>query len=161
MGRLLSFASRRPLIFVILLILSSLIIVSLAASLVVVLFGVDQTDPILGLVGNLTAILYLLIVLSRFGWLKAAGIASGGHWKGWTAALLLLAYYLLELSYSFFGDFSFYKIVDREGIRVDVSNEATVASSSAFEKNLTFIRVEERTDGELTLTQAIRSATGY
>lgn len=61
----------------------------------------------------------------------------------------------------YFGDFSFYKIVDREGIRVDVSTEATVASSSAFEKNLVFVRVEQRTDGELTLTNAIRSATGY
>lgn len=61
----------------------------------------------------------------------------------------------------YFGDFSFYKIVDREGIRVDISNEATVAGQSAFEQNLTYVRVEERTDGELTLTQAIRSATGY
>lgn len=59
----------------------------------------------------------------------------------------------------YFGDFSYYKIVDREGITVRVSDEATVASQSAFERNLTFIRVEKRVDGELTLTQAIRSAT--
>jgi HK97 family phage major capsid protein len=59
----------------------------------------------------------------------------------------------------YFGDFSFYKIVDRQGIRVDISREATVASTSAFESNLVFIRVESRVDGELTLTQAIRSVT--
>lgn len=59
----------------------------------------------------------------------------------------------------FFGDFSYYKIGDREGISVKVSDEATVAGSSAFEKNLTYIRVEERVDGELTLTQPIREVT--
>lgn len=55
----------------------------------------------------------------------------------------------------FVGDFSDYYIADREGIRVDTSNEATVASQSAFERNLTHVRVEERVDGELTLTRGI------
>lgn len=59
-----------------------------------------------------------------------------------------------------FGDFSYYTIVDRQGITVDFSTEATVAGSSAFEKNLVFVRCEERTDGEVTLTNAIRKATG-
>lgn len=60
----------------------------------------------------------------------------------------------------FVGDFSFYYIADRQGITVDVSREATVASQSAFERNLTFVRVEERVDGELTLTQPIIEITG-
>jgi HK97 family phage major capsid protein len=60
----------------------------------------------------------------------------------------------------YYGDFSYYKIVDREGVRVRISDEATVASQSAFERDLTFVRVEKRTDGELTLTQAIRSVSG-
>lgn len=60
----------------------------------------------------------------------------------------------------FFGDFSYYTIVDRQGITVDFSTEATVAGSSAFEKNLVFVRCEERTDGELTMTNAIRKVTG-
>lgn len=59
-----------------------------------------------------------------------------------------------------FGDFSYYMIVDRQGVTVDFSTEATVAGSSAFEKNLVFIRVEERTDGELTLTDAVKKITG-
>lgn len=107
MGKLRSFASRRPLLFVILLILSSLVIVSLAATLVVVLFRVDQADPILAPIAKLTATLFLVLLLSRFGWLKAAGVASWGSWKGWLVALVLLIYYLLELTYSFFGEFSF------------------------------------------------------
>lgn len=61
---------------------------------------------------------------------------------------------------AYFGDFSYYKIVDREGINVRVSDEATVAGSSGFEKNLTHVRVEKRVDGELTLTQPIRKITG-
>lgn len=60
----------------------------------------------------------------------------------------------------FFGDFSYYMIVDRQGIQVDFSTEATVGGSSAFEKNLVFVRVEERVDGELTLTNAVRKITG-
>lgn len=60
----------------------------------------------------------------------------------------------------FVGDFSYYYIADREGIQIDISQEATVASQSAFERNLTFVRVEERVDGELTLTQPIVEITG-
>lgn len=55
----------------------------------------------------------------------------------------------------FLGDFSYYYIADRQGISVDTSTEATVASQSAFERNLTFVRVEERVDGELTLTNPV------
>lgn len=60
----------------------------------------------------------------------------------------------------FFGDFSFYQIVDREGISVRVSDEATVAGSSAFEKNLTFVRVEKRVDAELLLPAAVTEVQG-
>lgn len=60
----------------------------------------------------------------------------------------------------FVGDFSYYYIADRQGITVDVSTEATVASQSAFERNLTFVRVEERVDGELTLTDPVVEING-
>lgn len=59
-----------------------------------------------------------------------------------------------------FGDFSYYQIVDREGISVRISDEATVAGNSAFEKNLTYIRVETRVDGELLLPAAVTKVTG-
>jgi HK97 family phage major capsid protein len=59
-----------------------------------------------------------------------------------------------------YGDFGYYQIVDREGVSVRVSDEATVAGSSAFEKNLTFIRVETRVDAELLLPAAITKVTG-
>lgn len=59
-----------------------------------------------------------------------------------------------------FLDASFYQIVDREGISVRVSDEATVAGSSAFEKNLTYVRVEKRVDAELLLPAAVTKVTG-
>lgn len=60
----------------------------------------------------------------------------------------------------FVGDFSYYYIADREGIAVDISREATVASQSAFERNLTYVRVEERVDGEMTITQPVVEING-
>jgi len=59
-----------------------------------------------------------------------------------------------------FADLSYYQIVDRQGIQVAVSNEATVAGSSAFERNLTFVRVEKRVDAELLLPAAVTKVTG-
>lgn len=59
-----------------------------------------------------------------------------------------------------FGDYSFYQIVDREGISVDISTEATVGGQSAFERNLTFVRVEKRVDAELLLPAAVTKVTG-
>jgi HK97 family phage major capsid protein len=62
------------------------------------------------------------------------------------------------LLFGAFGDA--YQIVDREGISVRVSDEATVAGSSAFEKNLTYVRVEKRVDAELVLPAAVTKVTG-
>lgn len=60
-----------------------------------------------------------------------------------------------------YGAFSqAYQIVDREGISVRVSDEATVAGQSAFERNLTYIRVEKRVDAEVVLPNAITKVTG-
>jgi membrane protease YdiL (CAAX protease family) len=106
MGKLSNFASRRPLLFVVLLILCSLVAVSVAAN-VAVLFTEDMTSPLLGLLGSLGGVLFLILVLRHFGWLKSSGVGSLGSWKGWLVAVVLLAYYVLELMYSFFGEFSF------------------------------------------------------
>lgn len=65
----------------------------------------------------------------------------------------------LAQSELYFGDFSYYYIADRQGVRVDTSTEATVGGSNAFEKNLVFVRTECRVDGELTLTEAVKKIT--
>lgn len=61
---------------------------------------------------------------------------------------------------AFFGDFSLYTIVDREGIQVAQTDVGTVAGYSAFERNLVHVRVEKRVDGELNLTNGIIEVTG-
>lgn len=66
----------------------------------------------------------------------------------------------LEGGSLYFGDYSFYQIVDREGISIKVSDEATVGGQSAFERNLTFIRAEERVDAQLVLPAAVTKVTG-
>lgn len=65
----------------------------------------------------------------------------------------------LDQTELYFGDFSFYKIADRQGISVQTSSEATVGSQNAFERNLVFVRAEERVDGELSSLQAVRKIT--
>lgn len=59
-----------------------------------------------------------------------------------------------------FADLDFYQIVDREGIGVRISDEATVAGESAFERNLTYVRVEKRVDAKPTLAAAFTTVTG-
>jgi HK97 family phage major capsid protein len=59
-----------------------------------------------------------------------------------------------------YADLDYYQIVDREGISIRVSDEAVVAGISAFERNLTFIRAEERVDGQLVLPAAVTKVTG-
>lgn len=65
----------------------------------------------------------------------------------------------LESSSIFIGDASGYWIADREGISVRVSDEASVGGQSAFERNFTIVRVEERTDGELADTRSFVEIT--
>jgi HK97 family phage major capsid protein len=65
----------------------------------------------------------------------------------------------LETTSIFLGDISAYWIADREGISVKVSDTVVVSGQSAFEKNFTAIRVEERVDGEMTNTRAMVEIT--
>jgi len=57
------------------------------------------------------------------------------------------------------GDLSYYYIVDRQLLTMETSREATVASYSAFERDLVHIKCVERVDGELALTDAFSQIT--
>jgi membrane protease YdiL (CAAX protease family) len=112
-------AVRRPFLFVIFLILSSLIVEVVAGILTAMLLHVKQADPVFAPVVLLITTLYLVFILWSFAWLKAAGVASLGSWKGWGMTLVLLIYYLLELIFSFFGKFTFtVPIAAVSGLRV-------------------------------------------
>jgi len=106
-GRIKDFAIQRPFVFAVLLILSALVVEILAGSLAFMLFRVEQTDSAFAPSVLLITTLYLVFILWSFNWLKASGVATLGSWKGWAAALILLAYYLFALMYAFFGEFNF------------------------------------------------------
>jgi membrane protease YdiL (CAAX protease family) len=78
-----------------------------AGFVAVVLFRVDQTGPVFAPLVLVVTTLYLICLFWSFAWLKATGVASLGSWQGWGVALVLLIYYLLELVFSFFGEFGF------------------------------------------------------
>lgn len=54
----------------------------------------------------------------------------------------------------FFGDLSAYFIGQKLPMTIDVSEEATVAGISLWERNLVAVRIEERIDGELSTTRS-------
>jgi HK97 family phage major capsid protein len=62
-------------------------------------------------------------------------------------------------NYLYFGDFSYYYIGQREGLRIRTTEEASVAGYSAFEYDLVHIKGEERVDGEVALTDAFSEIT--
>jgi HK97 family phage major capsid protein len=57
-----------------------------------------------------------------------------------------------------FGDFSYYEVV-RLPVRIEMSREATVDSTSLFQTDQVAIRVIERVDGALTLPDAVKTLT--
>ena len=54
------------------------IIESLVGLIAVILFGVDQADPTLAPFAILCALVFLLLLLWRFEWLRKSGVASLG-----------------------------------------------------------------------------------
>ena len=54
----------------------------------------------------------------------------------------------------YFIDLSQYFVADKGGVKIDISEEATVAGYNLWERNMLAIRCEERVDGELATTRA-------
>lgn len=60
-----------------------------------------------GLAGRLISTIILLGVLSRFGWLRSAGLTSLGRWGTWLIILLPLAYSIAVSAYALTGGSGF------------------------------------------------------
>ena len=58
-------------------------------------------------VGRLAAAMMFLVVLWRFGWLSAAGIAKLGALRSWLLVLPIVAYEIFVHLYAFFGNADF------------------------------------------------------
>lgn len=59
------------------------------------------------ILGRLTSTLIFVFILSRFGWLTAAGFTRFAGWQSWLPVLLLLVYAMVAAIHAYFGDFRF------------------------------------------------------
>lgn len=107
MKTVLRFSERRPLIFVLILLLAWMILVSIVAILVGFLFDKPIVDPLPQSVGALVATLFLLLGVYRIGWISQIGVTSFGSPFAWIATLVLFLYIIPAGFYAFFGESSF------------------------------------------------------
>jgi membrane protease YdiL (CAAX protease family) len=107
MKTVLRFSERKPLIFVLILLLAWMILVFIVAILVGFLLDKPIADPLIQSVGALVATLFLLFGAYHIGWISQIGITSFGSPLSWIATLALSIYVILADFYAFFGESSF------------------------------------------------------
>ena len=107
MKSVLEFSERRPLIFVLIIIMAWMSLVFVVALLLGNLLSKPIADPLIQAVGTLVATLLLLLGAYHIGWINRIGITNFGSSSSWIAILLLSIYVLLGGFYAFFGEFSF------------------------------------------------------
>lgn len=107
MNKLRSFASNRPVMFVISLTIAWLVLLmvfmGIASSALHKPYGDGTTAPI----GHLAVAACVLLLVWHLGWLKASGIARLGSWQVWLIALGGLIYFASASLYSFYGKVAF------------------------------------------------------
>lgn len=104
---LLKFNEKRPLFFVLILLVAWMILVSLVAVLVGYLVNKPVADPLVQAFGTLVATLLLLFGAYRIGWFNKIGITSFGSPLSWLATLGVAIYVLIVDFYAYFGEISF------------------------------------------------------
>lgn len=101
------FSERKPLVFVLILVMVWMSLVFVIALLVGNLLSKRIADPLIQAVGTLVATLLLLLGAYRIGWINRIGITNLGSTSSWIATLVLSVYVLLVGFYAYFGDISF------------------------------------------------------
>jgi len=61
-----------------------------------------------GILGRAISITFLLVLLSRLGWLRSSGFTSLGQTRTWLILIMPLAYSILALTYAMTGEFVFH-----------------------------------------------------
>ena len=107
MTRFKTFATDRPILFVLFMIFSWFVVGAIFAGLASLLLQSSFVDYGPQVTGTLSATIYVLLIAWRFGWLRVAGITSLGNWQTWVVTLAALVYIVLALWFAFFGDISF------------------------------------------------------
>jgi membrane protease YdiL (CAAX protease family) len=110
------FNERKPLIFVLVIIMAWMSLVFVVAILAGFLLSKPIVDPLSQAVGTLVATLILLLGAYRIGWLNRIGITNFGSVSTWIATLVLSIYVLLVGFFAYFGDvsFQFGSLLDQE-----------------------------------------------
>lgn len=116
MKSVLEFSNRKPLIFILILLVVWMILVFVVALLAGFLLNKPIVDPVVQAVGNLVATLILLLAGYRIGWLDRIGFTNFGSVSAWIATLVLLIYVLLVGFFAYFADVSFHigSLLDQE-----------------------------------------------
>ena len=107
MNKTRSLASEHPVTFGIIVTIIFILLV-IASSLLGNLFpGEPYGQYIGGTIGRLISIAFLLLVLSRLGWLRPAGFTRLGGWQAWLTSLLCLVYWIPVSAYAVTGNIKF------------------------------------------------------
>lgn len=107
MKSVLNISERKPLIFVLVLLVAWMILVTAVAVPVGILLNRPIADSLIQAVGALIATLILLLAAYRIGWINHIGITSFGSRLSWVVTLALSVYVILAGFYAYFDEFSF------------------------------------------------------
>ena len=107
MNKLLQFATNTPFIFVLIIVITSylLMTVSFGVRMLARDNGVQQN--LLQAAAGCIIVLIFGYILWHLGWLKDAGLTRFGGWSVWRVALIPLVYGVVAAVYAFTGDFKF------------------------------------------------------
>ena len=106
MDNLKRLATDRPIWFAVVVTLLLVMIYFAAGIAAAIVADDDPGLELLNGLGRLLGSLFLLYLLWRLGWLRAAWIASPGSWQAWLLALVLTAYQVTVALYSFWEELS-------------------------------------------------------
>ena len=107
MKNLESFLTRHPVLSVIILTISWFILAMLSAGITSSLLNQEFGDTAPVFLGHISAIIFIVLLLWKLDWLKAAGITRSGTYQAWLLALIGIIYFVPASLYSFFGSLSF------------------------------------------------------
>lgn len=107
MNKIRTFVSRRPVLFVLISIITWLIVALVFAWVASAVLNRPYGDATTLTIGRLAAVIYILFLVWRLGCLKGSGITCPGNWLVWLLALGGLVYYAVTSLYSFFGSVTF------------------------------------------------------
>jgi membrane protease YdiL (CAAX protease family) len=96
------FATAHPLPFVILATVAWIVVAGVAAFIAARILQTPLVDDLAQSAGMLTATACLLLVMGRWGWLRAAGITVPGSWRLWAVTAGLTVYVVIAYQLGFF-----------------------------------------------------------